>query len=273
MQFHARLIAAAALGLWCLSAGAAGAVGLLPHKASYRLTLDGSRPSGQLEDMTGRIDYEITGDACTGYSTLTRQESESSTGDGGPVKQAVTSKAWEDGEGKSYRFLSTTQSGDDNSKVEANVVRLGREALKVTITQPGDRTLELKGDILLPTEHVMRVLAAAAAGENVFQAKVYDGASDPAKVFDTLTVIGRGSTDEARLAAPARATLAGRTFYPVTVSYFDEGGVDRSPAYIMSFSLYENGVVGGLKIDYGRFALIGAMSAFEALKPADTCGK
>lgn len=274
MQFHARLAAAATLGLWCLSAGAAGAVSLLPHKATYRLTLDGSKPSGQLEDMNGRIDYEIIGDACTGYSTLTRQESESSTGEGRPAKQVATSTAWEDGEGKSYRFLSTTEAGEDaGAKVEANVVRQGRDSLKVTVTAPEARTLDLKGDILLPTEHVTRVLAAAAAGESVLQAKVYDGSSDPAKVFDTLTVIGRASVDDARLAVPARGTLAGRTFFPVTVSYFDEGGVDRAPAYVMSFSLYDNGVVGGLKIDYGRFALIGSMSSFEALKPAGDCAR
>ncbi|MFS8038415.1 EipB family protein [Xanthobacter sp. AM11] len=274
MPFYPRLFAATALSLWCLSAGAAGAAPLLPHKATYRLTLDGSRPSGQLEEMNGRIDYEITGDACAGYTTMTRQESESSSGEGGPVRQAVTSKGWEDGEGRSYRFLSTTEAGADaGAKIEANVERQGREALKVTVTQPQPRTVELKGDILLPTEHVVRVLAAAAADERVFQAKVYDGASDPAKVYDTLTVIGRPSTDEARLAAPARATLQGHTFYPVTVSYFEEGGVERAPAYVMSFTLYDNGVVGGLKIDYGRFALLGAMSAFEPLAPAGGCSR
>ena len=47
--------------------------------------------------------------------------------------------------------------------------------------------------------------------------------------------------------------------------------MDRTPAYVMSFSLYDNGVVGSLKIDYGRFALVGAMAAFEALTPSGAC--
>ncbi|QRG05202.1 cell envelope integrity EipB family protein [Xanthobacter dioxanivorans] len=274
MRFSLRLTAAATLGLWCLGAAPASAVGLLPHRASYRLSLDTSKPSGQLEDMSGRIDYEITGDACGGYNTLTRQESVASTGEGDPQKQATTSKAWEDGEAKSYRFLSTSDdAGDPESRTEASVVRQGQDALKVTVTKPKGETLELKGEILLPTEHVMRVLKVAAEGERVFQAKVYEGTSDPGKVFDTLTVIGAPSTDETRLAAPARATLSGRTFYPVTVSYYDEGATGRAPSYVMAFSLYDNGVVGSLKIDYGRFALVGAMSAFEALKPSEACAK
>lgn len=265
--------ALAVLGLSGLAAVPAAAASFLPHRASYRLTLDASKPSGQLEDMSGLIEYEITGDACTGYDTVTRQESVASTGDGSPLRQAMTSKAWEDAEGKSYRFSSTSQDGDDTSKIEASVVRQGRDALKVTVVQPKDRTLELKGDILLPTEHVSQVLKAAAAGERVLQAKVYDGASDPAKVYDTLTVIGAPSTDETRVAGPAKPSLSGHTFYPVTVSYYDEGGFGGPPAYVMAISLYDNGVVGNLKIDYGKFAVLGAMSTFEALKPSEGCGK
>lgn len=263
----------AALGLSCLAAQPAGATSLLPHRASYRLTLDTSKPSGQLEDMSGRIEYEITGDACAGYSTVTRQESLTSTGDGSPLRQAMSSKAWEDAEAKSYRFSSSSEDGDDASRIEANVVRQGRDSLKVTVVKPQDRTLVLKGDILLPTEHVSQVLKAAAAGERVLQAKVYDGASDPGKVYDTLSVIGAPSKDETRLASPAKAVLAGRTFYPVTVSYYDEGGAGGPPSYVMAFSLYDNGVVGSLKIDYGKFAVLGAMSSFEALKLSDGCSK
>ncbi|MBN8916514.1 MAG: cell envelope integrity EipB family protein [Rhizobiales bacterium] len=271
MSTHLRLAAAMMAGLWGFSALPAGAVNLLPHKATYRLSLDGSKPSGQLEEMNGEIRYEITGDACAGYTTVTSQQSAASTG-GEPLRQTVTSKAWEDGAGKTYRFLATTEGGDDDGlELEANVERQEPPALRVVVTKPESATFTLKGNILMPTEHVKKVLAAAAAGESVYQAKVYDGASDPQKVFDTLAVIGRPSTDESRLAAPAKATLAGRTFYPVTISYFDEGGVDRTPAYVMSFSLYDNGVVGSLKIDYGRFALVGAMASFEALTPPGAC--
>lgn len=269
MRSHTRLAAAAAM-LLCAAPAAAG--GLLPHRASYTLSLDRSRSSGQLEEMNGRLDYEISGDACAGYETLTRQESTASTGDGSPIRQASTAKAWEDGAAKAYRFQATPDAADADAKVEANVERQA-DALKVVVSRPKPQTLDLKGEILLPTEHVRQVLAAGAAGERLLAAKVYEGTSDPAKVYDTLSVIGAPNTDESRIAAPARTALAGHTFYPVTVSYYEEDGAGKPPAYVMSFSLYDNGVVGGLKIDYGRFALVGAMSAFEALKAPGNCGK
>lgn len=279
MLVRPRLLAAG-LGLFGLCAApvcaapAAGAVPLLPHKTSYRLVLDGSKPTGQLEAMTGQIDYEIRGDACAGYATLTRQTSESTSGDGDAQSQEITSKAWEDGEGKSYRFTSTTRSNSDpTAEVEAEVTREGADLLKVAVTKPAKDTLTLKGKVLMPTEHVLHVIAAGQAGERVLQAKVYDGASDPARVYDTLTVIGRGSTDPANAPAPAKAALAGRTSFPVTVSYYEEGEREGAPAYVMSFTLYDNGVVGALKIDYGRFALLGTMSSFETLPAPPDCAR
>lgn len=265
----------AGLGLLCLSVlPAAAAVPLLAHKAAYTLVLDGSKSTGQLEDMRGEIDYEITGDACTGYTTVTRQTSRSSSGDGDTLSQDVTSKAWEDGEGKSYRFESTTQSpSDGDGLVAANVTREGKDALKVEVTKPEAQTLTLDGEILMPTEHVVHVLAAGARGGRVLHAKVYDGASDPARVYDTLAVIGGPGTDPARVPAPAKAALAGHTYYPVTISYYEQGGPDSAPAYVMSFILFDNGVVGELKIDYGKFALVGSMSSFEVLKASEGCAK
>jgi hypothetical protein len=249
----------------------ASALALLPHRASYALTLDGSRPTGQLEDMSGTIDYQMTGSACAGYNTLTRQFSESRGGEDGVLRQTVTSKAWEAGDGEVYRFESTTETASDTDNVAASVTREGADRLKVVVTRPDDQVLTVDGVILLPTQHVLKVLAAAAAGADTLAAKVYDGASDPQKVYDTLAVIGRLRSGGARLAPAAEAALAGHLSYPVAVSYYEPGAIDEGPAYVMSFTLYDNGVVGDLRIDYGRFALIGSMSAFEALPSGAEC--
>lgn len=277
MPVPSRLIASGLAGLGTLAlacAPALAAVPLMAHKATYRLVLDGSKPTGQLEDMRGEIEYEITGDACAGFTTLTRQTSKSTTGDGENLSQEVTSKAWEDGEGKSYRFNSTTRSaGDGTREVEADVTRDGPEALKVQVTKPKPATLSIAGKVLMPTEHVAKVIAAGAAGERVLQAKVYDGSSDPARIYDTLTVIGRPTTNAERAPAVARDALGASTYFPVTVSYYEPGSSGGSPEYVMTFSLYDNGVVGDMKIDYGKFALIGTMAEFKALKPAEGCAR
>jgi hypothetical protein len=56
--------------------------------------------------------------------------------------------------------------------------------------------------------------------------------------------------------------------YPMTVSYFEPGVGERTPAYVLGFDLYENGVSRALKLDYGSFALRGELTSLELLKPA-----
>ena len=89
----------------------------------------------------------------------------------------------------------------------------------------------------------------------MLEARVFDGSDTGKKVYSTL--------DHHRAAAQGRqcansavaAKLADVPRWPVTVSYFNEANKDSAPDYTMSFDLYENGVSGSLKLDYGAFAL------------------
>jgi hypothetical protein len=64
--------------------------------------------------------------------------------------------------------------------------------------------------------------------------------------------------------------------WPVSVGYFeplkaskDDGFGEEMPSYQMSFTLYENGITNDLVMDYGGYALAGALKTIEPLdKPA-----
>ena len=109
------------------------------------------------------------------------------------------------------------------------------------------------------------------------EARVYDGSDTGKKVFATLTVIGK----EAKTPSPdadAREALGKMRRWPVTVSYFDEAAKDAPPEYILSFDLYENGVSGTLKLDYGSFALTrqaqqARMAADAGLREVKSCAR
>ena len=51
--------------------------------------------------------------------------------------------------------------------------------------------------------------------------------------------------------------------WPVRLSYYTEGAGERTPIYTLGFDLYENGVSGALKLDYGDFAILGDMTALD----------
>ena len=58
----------------------------------------------------------------------------------------------------------------------------------------------------------------------------------------------------------------------MTVSYFKVGSGESTPAYTVSFELYENGVTGAIRLDYGSFALRGTLTRLDLL-PASECSK
>lgn len=244
---------------------------LLAHRASYALGLDASKPSVKLESARGRIDYEISGDACKGYNVKLHQANEIDTGEGSTSSSDMLSTSWEDGAGKAYTFETLNRSnGRVSSDVAAKVTRVP-DGLSVDIAKPKRELVELKGEILLPTQHVVKVLRAAAEGTSLLEARVFDGSEDGDKVYNTLAVIGRAAKDAPTLSEAAKAILAGITYYPVTVSYFTEGDTSQTPAYVMSMTLYENGVIGDMKIDYNDFILRGRIDTLEKLPVSSDC--
>jgi hypothetical protein len=111
------------------------------------------------------------------------------------------------------------------------------------------------------------LIAAARAGRTTLSLKVFDGSDDGRKVYDTLAVIGRVEEGGADALEPAarQDALKGMRRWPVTLSYFNQGKGEQTPAYILSFELYENGISRALKLDYGDFALKGEMTRLDLL--------
>lgn len=253
----------------------AAPVVLVPHRAVYELTLDASRNSRRVDTASGQIIYELKGNACEGYAVNLRQVTELDTGEGGSITSDLTTATWEDGDAKTYRFR-ISNSFNDQPKEDANGVaeRQAGDKLAVTTKQPKTESFDLPGKVLLPSQHVINVLNAASAGDSTFEARVFDGSPDGRKVFDTLAVIGKQTTSTDGLEQAAKAKgLAETPRFPVTISYYEVGTQDTSPAYVMSFDLYANGVSRALKLDYGDFALRGTLTAFELLPPSGKCDK
>ena len=146
----------------------------------------------------------------------------------------------------------------------------------MALSKPDAETMDIGKDILFPTEHIERIIAHAKEGGGTMEARVYDGSDTGKKVFQTLTVIGKEATTPTPESDFAD-TLGKVRRWPVTVSYFDEKARDAPPEYILTFDLYENGVSGTLKLDYGAFALKAKLkrldlAADSRLRPTDQRG-
>ena len=247
---------------------------LASHRAAYDISLaDSSTPTPSSMQTpiaaSGLIAYEFRGSACEGYTSNFRQLTEMERSEGEPVSMQVNAMSFEDGNGKSMRFRIDSQGLQDTPPVAGTATRDANDEMRVVLTKPSPRTLDFGRQVLFPTQHIERLIEAAKHGDHVLQARVYDGSDTGAKIFSTLSVIGAEATkpDDDTKTASALSTVRR---WPVVISYFDEAKTDAPPEYTLSFDLYENGVSGSLKLDYGSFALRARLRKLEIL-PSAAC--
>jgi hypothetical protein len=272
-----RFAVCAAAFLCAASAALAQTSPVLPlagHRAAYDISLvdsSGSTPSSAQTPVaaTGLIAYEFRGSACEGYTSNFRQMTEMERSEGEPVSMQVNAMSFEEASGKSMRFQIDSQGMQDTPPVAGTATRGADDNMRVVLTKPKTQTLDFGHEVLFPTQHIERLIEAAKHGGGPMQARVYDGSDTGAKIFATMSVIGKEATKPAEDAETASA-LSGIRRWPVVVSYFNEAATDAPPEYTLSFDLYENGVSGSLKLDYGAFALRANLRKLEIL-PATAC--
>ncbi len=252
-------------------------IALVPHRAIYDLSLGETRGNSQIAGVRGRILYDFDGSACQGYSLEFRQVSELDTGEGKVSHQ----RSALDDVGRRRRQELQIHLGKfrrrESGRLGRRPCRAWQRATAVDLAKPEHKVLDLDAGVVFPTEHMVRVIAAARAGKTILDFPVYDGSETGDKVFDTLTVIGQKLAPNERKHADAAADepkLADVPRWPVTISYFDKTEKakigEQTPAYAIGFELYENGISRALSLDYNDFVVTGKLTSLE-IKDAKPC--
>ena len=253
--------------------GVVDTIPLASHRAVYDLSLLKAVGTKSPTGARGRIAFDFSGSACDGYVQNFRQLTELQPAEGPTRISDMHSATFEDGGGKSFSFKMETIVDDEPSdQVDGRAERLKRGAVGVDLVKPKPEQLAFGHDVLFPTEHIKYILAAAIAGENTLEVRVYDGSDTGEKIYDTTTFIGHPIDAPAPEAAAQIPMLEHMRRWPVTISYFDDGRKDEAPNYTLSFDLYENGISRALRLDYGDFVLAGEMKSLKLL-PTPPCTK
>jgi hypothetical protein len=253
--------------------GVVDTIPLASHRAVYDLTLLKAVGTKSPTGARGRIAFDFSGSACDGYVQNFRQLTELQPAEGPTRISDMHSSTFEDGNGKSFSFKTETTVDDEQSdQVDGHAERLTRGAVDVSLMKPKPEKIAFGRDVLFPTEHIKYILAAAEAGENALEVRVYDGSDSGDKIYDTTTFIGHPIDTPAPEAAAQLPLLEHMRRWPVTISYFDDGRKDEAPNYTLSFDLYANGISRALRLDYGDFVLAGQMTSLKLL-PTPPCTK
>jgi len=256
------------------AATAGHAAKLVPHRAVYDVELDRSHAGSGIVGLKGRMVFEFTGSDCEGWTQNMRLVTQMRNRDDQASITDLRSSSWEASSGDRFRFNSSTyQNRKLTESTAGDATRGGGDAaVKVRLTKPKQNVLELPREVMFPVQHSIALLEAAAQGERSLQVVLYDGSDQGQKAFDTMAFISQSyppgsQTDLSPVTNADR--LKALASWHVAISYYERKGKrdEGTPSYEMTFRYYANGVTRRLFIDYGDFAIKGALKEIEFLEP------
>ncbi|MEI9993862.1 MAG: DUF1849 family protein [Rhizomicrobium sp.] len=258
------LVLAAALSL-TVCVATAGPVALVSHRAQYDVTLASTHPGGVVA-ARGRTVLEFR-DVCTGWTTTQRFIADMTDGKGSDVHSDFVVSSSEDKVGKLIRFkIHNVVNGRTTQRFEGAGM-LASAGGEVKLTAPRGQHFALPTGTLLPTQHTLAVLRAAAAGVDSFHQTVFNG-GDSHDLYDTSTVIGR-PLPLAKLAddrkVDSQGLLAGLRAWPTLISYFPHDSADERADYEVAYRLYANGVIASMTLIYPNFTMKAELVKLEKL--------
>ncbi len=247
-----------------LAAGAASAADLAAHRAVYSMKLHSARASGGITGASGAMTYRFA-DACDGWVVENRTALSFSYSEGNQITTNWEFVTWESKDGLRYRFhVRSSRNGEVMEEIDgtARLDGFGMGGV-ATFTRPEPMTVKLPKGTMFPTEHTLRLLERAEAGDKVFMRTVFDGSGTDGP-FDVNALIGK------RLPAgnPKQPLLAGPS-WRIGMAFFPVDSKVETPDYEVALRYFSNGVAVDVVQNFGDFALRADLDTLEPLPPPD----
>jgi hypothetical protein len=205
--------------IFLLSAESQGfAEELVPHKATYVLSLAPDNKNSQITGADGLMVYDLK-NVCDGWATDLKLKFVMSL-DGGDARDFETSQVtWEAKDGSAYRYFIKNGFGGGAVDQLRGEARVGARGGKGTATAdlPTRSEAKLPDGTLFPLMHTRLILEKAAAGESTVTATYFDGTAST-EAMQASALIGVGEKDWAGLSKPF-PDLAGKISYPVGIAF------------------------------------------------------
>jgi EipB-like len=228
-----------------------------------------STSGSEVIDVRGTMTYEWQ-DACDGWTTTQESQMKFFYQDGKTVDLGWKLNSWESKDGLRYRFfVSNTTNGKPASEYKGDAKLDGTDkGGSAQFTSPKSETIKLPTGTLFPTAHTITLLNHLKDGDRLLYATVFDGTDDGGP-FDISAVLAATPEPEPALAALS-PLLAKGPVYRVGLAFFAAGGNQSTPEHEQTLSVYANGIVSRISLNYGSFSVDGVLTKVEGL-PAGGC--
>ncbi len=184
----------------CLAAapGETAAAELLSHRAIYRMALDEASGGSDVVAADGMMLYRFA-KGCDGWTVENRTYLRLSYERGTDTETVWTFVSWESADGLNFRFNARYEQ--DGSVVEK---MKGQASLDATggagtarFSLPEDEVVDLPEGAMFPTEHMLKLVAAAQTHQTILNEVVFDGSSldNPYRVGAIMAPLSAADTE------------------------------------------------------------------------------
>lgn len=247
-----------------LSCGAVFAqeIRLPGHSAVYELELGTTRSASAIVGAEGRYVFDLE-DICEGY-TLNERLVVQLARASDTILTDYRLSAYETEAGDLYRFSTETEfNGQAGQAAEGNLSVLPESA---EVDYKSAEDVQFDETVLPPLAHIRAILDAARSGEDRYAATVFDGDVDK-PVFYAVTRIAKPAEDAGLPDAKGADALKDLDRWRIDSVYFPptDGATSATtvPEFRFTGTLYENGVVTDLVLDYLDFSLEASLVELE----------
>ncbi len=238
---------------------------IAPHRAIYELDLESIRMGSQISDVGGQMLW-VWEDSCDGWTVEQRYRTNYVYSEGGEIEQRMAFASWESKDGRDFNFSVRSVAGDLSDEEFRGIARIsGDGAGMAEFRMPADHEERLPTGTLFPTAHTLRLLDEAEAGQRFFVSLLFDG-TDLNSLNEINAVIGDQRPPSA---SNSSNRLLQRPSWPVQLALFSLAEPSPEPTYEMSLTLYDNGVVDEMLIDYGDFVIRATLLELEPVESPD----
>jgi hypothetical protein len=257
------IVCTLALTVISMSAPAAGAAEIAPHRALYSMTLGSARNDSGVVDARGTMDYEW-GESCEGWTIEQRYRLKMRYAEGADVDIVSSFVTWESKDGLRYRFnQKQTRNGEVDQEIrgEARLDGPGKGGV-AEFSKPQPQALKLEPGVMFPSAHTILLIDAAHEAENFISRLIFDGATDENAVQVSAAIGVKLAPDPA---AAARSPLLQRPGWRIRLAFFPVDANAEKPDYELGMRLLDNGVSQDMVIDYGEYSIRARLDDIEPL--------
>jgi len=261
-------LAAVAAGLLTPWPAVAQGMPVQPHRAVYEMTTETRNQRSEVASVRGALSFEW-GETCDAWLVNQRFDADFVYASEGGRRISWSYATWESKDGESYRFtLRKRLDGvlDEELRGFAIVDPDGGPG-SVDFDLPQDIEIDLPEGTVFPTDHSLRMIRAAQAGETFLLLNQFDGSELDAGA-EVNVVIGKPAAADAHRTLDS--DLLDARAWPMRLAYFPYGTSESVPEHEQSLLIQENGVVRTILLDYGDFTVRGTLRELEAL-PKPEC--